>query len=110
MYLAVFIHIWYCLSLVIENCIYKLEMCYYFSYPQLRVAKEAAAAPVVSTQPSHNRNSQEINEWDQPLMTPSPQVAAPLAPAQQPYVTDYGAEAEDGFGFEDCKLFYTLDQ
>ncbi|KAH0857957.1 hypothetical protein HID58_086218, partial [Brassica napus] len=70
----------------------------------LRVAKEAAAAPVVSTQPSHNRNSQEINEWDQPLMTPSPQVAAPLAPAQQPYVTDYGAEAEDGFGFEDFEM------
>ncbi|CAF1730970.1 unnamed protein product [Brassica oleracea] len=70
----------------------------------LRVAKEAAAAPVVSTQPSHNRNSQEIKEWDQPLMTPSPQVAAPLAPAQQPYVTDYGAEAEDGFGFEDFEM------
>ncbi|KAF8091300.1 hypothetical protein N665_0448s0016 [Sinapis alba] len=73
----------------------------------LRVAKEAAAVPVVSTQPSYNnKNTQENNEWDQPLRTPSPQVAAPLAPAQQSnaYVTDYGAEAEDGFGFEDFEI------
>ncbi|KAJ0252587.1 RNA recognition motif domain-containing protein [Hirschfeldia incana] len=75
----------------------------------LRVAKEAAAAPVVSTQPSYNKNSQESNEWDQPMRTPSPQVTAPLAPAQQsnassPYVAEYGAEGDDGFGFEDFEI------
>ncbi|ESQ44611.1 hypothetical protein EUTSA_v10003207mg [Eutrema salsugineum] len=75
----------------------------------LRVVKEAASVPVAATQPTHNKNSQDVNEWDQPLRTPSPQVAAPLAPAQQsnassPYVTDYGAEAEDGFGFEDFEI------
>lgn len=77
---------------------------------QLRVAKEAAAVPVAATQPSYNKSSQEVNEWDQPQRTPSPQVAAPAqqSNASSPYVTDYGAEAEDGFGYEDCKLFYTL--
>ncbi|CAN8247863.1 unnamed protein product [Cochlearia groenlandica] len=75
----------------------------------LRVAKEAAAVPVAATQPSYNKSSQDINEWEQPLQTPSPQVSAPLAPVQQsnassPYVSDYGAEAEDGSGFEDFEL------
>lgn len=70
--------------------------------------------PVVATQPSYNRSSQDINEWDQPQRTPSPQVPAPLAPVPQsnassPYVGDYGAEMEDGSGFEDCK-FNILDQ
>ncbi|KAJ0262623.1 Nuclear transport factor 2 [Hirschfeldia incana] len=66
----------------------------------LRVAKEAAA-----TKPSYNRNSQENNEWDQPLRTPSPQLAAPPAPAQQSNAfTDYGAEADGGFGFEDYEM------
>lgn len=83
------------------------------SFSQLKVAKEAASVPVAATQPSYNKNSQDINEWDQPLRTPSPQLAAPVAPVQQsnassPYVTDYGAEAEDGSGFEDCKLFNIL--
>lgn len=71
--------------------------------------------PVAATQPSYNKSSQDANEWDQPQRTPSPQVAAPLAPPQQsnassPYVSDYGAEMEDGAGFEDCKLFNFLDQ
>ncbi|CAH8358119.1 unnamed protein product [Eruca vesicaria subsp. sativa] len=71
----------------------------------LRVAKEAAAVPVVSTQPSYNKNSQETNEWDQP------QVAAPLAPAQQSnassaYVSDYGAEAENEFEDSEMKSVY----
>ncbi|CAH8323166.1 unnamed protein product [Eruca vesicaria subsp. sativa] len=71
----------------------------------LRVAKEAAAVPVAATQPSYNRNSQENNEWDQPLRTPSPQLAAPPAPAQQSNAfTDYGAEADGGFGFEDFEI------
>lgn len=48
------------------------------------------------------------------MRTPSPQLAAPLAPVQQSnasstYVSDYGAEAEDGSGFEDCKFFDILD-
>ncbi|VVB07177.1 unnamed protein product [Arabis nemorensis] len=75
----------------------------------LRVAKEAAAVPVAATQPSYNKSSQDTNEWDQPQRTPSPQVAAPLAPPQQsnvssPYVSDYGAEMEDGAGFEDFEF------
>ncbi|CAH2046539.1 unnamed protein product [Thlaspi arvense] len=73
----------------------------------LRVAKEAAAVPVpvAATQPLYNKNSQDLNEWDQPLQTPSPQVAAPQQPnASSPYVTDYGAEADDGFGFEDFEI------
>ncbi|KAG7536539.1 Nuclear transport factor 2 eukaryote [Arabidopsis suecica] len=75
----------------------------------LKVAKEAATVPVVATQPSYNKNSQDINEWDQPMRTPSPQLAAPLAPVQQSnasstYVSDYGAEAEDGSGFEDFEF------
>uniref|UniRef100_A0A1J3DG56 Putative G3BP-like protein n=1 Tax=Noccaea caerulescens TaxID=107243 RepID=A0A1J3DG56_NOCCA len=72
----------------------------------LRVAKEAATVPVAATQPSYNKSSQEVNEWDQPLRTPSPQVAAPAqqSNASSPYVTDYGAEAEDGFGYEDFEI------
>ncbi|CAN6874730.1 unnamed protein product [Brassica oleracea] len=71
----------------------------------LRVAKEAAAVPVAATQPSYNRNSQENYEWDQPLRTPSPQLAVPPAPAQQSNAfTDYGAEADGGFGFEDFEI------
>jgi RNA recognition motif-containing protein len=42
------------------------------------------------------------------MRTPSPQLAAPLAPIQQSnsstYVSDYGAEAEDGSGFEDFEF------
>jgi hypothetical protein len=74
----------------------------------LKVAKEAATVPVAATQPSYNKSSQDINEWDQPMRTPSPQLAAPLAPIQQSnsstYVSDYGAEAEDGSGFEDFEF------
>ncbi|XP_010481792.1 PREDICTED: ras GTPase-activating protein-binding protein 1 [Camelina sativa] len=75
----------------------------------LKVVKEAAAAPIAPSQPSYNKNSQDINEWDQPLRTASPQLAAPLAPVQQsnasaPYVTEYGADAEDGSGFEDFEF------
>ncbi|EOA13372.1 hypothetical protein CARUB_v10026409mg [Capsella rubella] len=75
----------------------------------LKVAKEAAPVPIAPSQPSYNKNSQDLNEWDQPLRTPSPQQAAPLAPVQQsnasaPYVTDYGADAEDGSGFEDFEF------
>ncbi|KAJ4901729.1 Nuclear transport factor 2 (NTF2) family protein with RNA binding (RRM-RBD-RNP motifs) domain [Raphanus sativus] len=61
----------------------------------LRVAKEAAAVPVAATQPSYN-------EWDQPLRTPSPQLAAP--PQQSNAFADYGAEADGGFGFEDFEI------
>lgn len=68
-------------------------------FPQLRVAKEAAAVPVAATQPSYN-------EWDQPLRTPSPQLAAP--PQQSNAFADYGAEADGGFGFEDCKFLFSL--
>lgn len=65
--------------------------------------------PVAATQPSYNRNSQENYEWDQPLRTPSPQLAVPPAPAQQSNAfTDYGAEADGGFGFEDCKFLFSL--
>ncbi|CAN8267666.1 unnamed protein product [Cochlearia groenlandica] len=75
----------------------------------LRVAKEAAAVPVAVAQPAYNKTPQDLNEWEQPPRTPSPQVSMPLAPAQQSnasssYVTDYGAEAEDGFGLEDFEM------
>ncbi|KAH0854966.1 hypothetical protein HID58_024540 [Brassica napus] len=71
----------------------------------LRVAKEAAAVPVAATQPSYNRNSLENNDWDQQLRSPSPQLAAPPASAQQSNAfTDYGAETDGGFGFEDFEI------
>ncbi|CAG7873313.1 unnamed protein product, partial [Brassica rapa] len=71
----------------------------------LRVAKEAAAVHVAATQPSYNRISLENNDWDQQLRSPSPQLAAPPASAQQSNAfTDYGAETDGGFGFEDFEI------
>ncbi|XP_010522529.1 PREDICTED: putative G3BP-like protein [Tarenaya hassleriana] len=79
----------------------------------LRVAREAAAAPTVPTQPSYDKSSQATNEWEQSSIPPAPQATQQTtlshSGGQQsntafPYVPDYGAEAEDGPGFEDFEF------